>query len=272
MRLSLALVAALASTAAAGTFRAAVVQHVQVPTTGSASRDLLLNLKIFAADAMQAASQGAQIIVFPEFGAFSGDWENLCTKPQDAIAICEPYPSPDPSVVPCLAPASFAPSLVAASCAARNASIYLSANLCDHQPEGNYNAQLVFDATGALVAKYFKVHPWYSNCFLDGADDSSNYVSFTTSFGARIGIFTCFDIAFASPSTNLLAEGINLFSYSSSIATVGATVTSLWSSVHNATLLSSNLGEGQSGLFSRGTRTTATPGQGEQIVIGDVEF
>ena len=63
---------------------------------------------------------------------------------------------------------------------------------CLHSDGYNlYNTNLVFDRTGALVAKY-----WKQNLFFEPVFDVPSepiYTTFTTDFGVTFGTFTCFD-------------------------------------------------------------------------------
>ena len=55
-----------------------------------------------------------------------------------------------------------APSVTALSCAAQQSKIVIVANLAEYERSSDamYNTDVVFDATGALVAKYRKLNLW----------------------------------------------------------------------------------------------------------------
>lgn len=66
-----------------------------------------------------------------------------------------------------------------------------------------YNANLVFDRSGGLVAKY-----WKQNLFLEPVFDvpaEKVFTSFTSDFGVNFGTFTCFD-ALWDQSVELLRQ------------------------------------------------------------------
>ncbi len=82
-----------------------------------------------------------------------------------------------------------------------------------------------------------------------------------------LGVFTCFDILFSTPAPELVANGVHHFLYSAAIPLVGAAAESTWSWLHASTLIGSNLQDGQSGVFVNGTRITATPASGANVVL-----
>jgi pantetheine hydrolase len=57
----------------------------------------------------------------------------------------------------------------------------------------HYNAAVVFDEHGVIIAKYYKSHAWMSN---ENSPAVPDRVTFKTSFGVTFGLFICFDIAF----------------------------------------------------------------------------
>ena len=75
---------------------------------------------------------------------------------------------------------------------------------CRHGDGYNlYNANLVFDRSGGLVAKY-----WKQNLFLEPVFDvpaEKVFTSFTSDFGVNFGTFTCFD-ALWDQSVELLRQ------------------------------------------------------------------
>ncbi|RYY37215.1 hypothetical protein EON62_01280 [archaeon] len=152
-----------------------------------------------------------------------------------------------------------------ASCWARRYGIVVAINSCEAAAEGNYNVELVYNATGALVAKYRKVHPWYTKCFVTPA--TPDYIVAPLPFG-NFGIFTCFDIMWPTPGPVLVNQyGIRHFIYSAAIPLIGSAAEALWSDVHGSLLLSSNLMDGQSGVFVNGTRLTPVPASGQDVIM-----
>jgi hypothetical protein len=73
--------------------------------------------------------------------------------------------------------------------------------------------------------------------------------------GERIGVFTCKDILFKHPSSDLYSMGARLFIYSSRIPMVGRIAKDLWTRSHpGAYLVASDAANDQSGVFVNGTR------------------
>jgi len=192
----------------------------------------------------------------------------------------------DAGIAPCnVANASAAtPIQAAASCLAQQYGLAVAINTCedatsgatdagDGDAVGNYNTELVYDAEGRMVARYRKSHPFYAKCFLTPAQP--DLVTFTLPASAgdpsagslTIGVFTCFDIMFPSPGPVLAAQGVRHFVYSAAIPLVGSAAQSLWSYAHSAVLFGSNLQDGQSGVYSNGTRLTVAPPGGVDFVL-----
>lgn len=249
---------------------AAAAQHKTVTAaSGSGVDTLRANLQAYSSLAAQAKSKGAQVIVFPEFGAF-GDLMK-CSSPTATLPFCEEYPQPDASSInPCAEPANWPASLVEASCVARNNSIMSSVNLCDARADGNYNAQLVFDDEGVLVANYHKAHPYREDCFVTPAKADIEHVTVETSFGVTFGIFTCKDILYDDPGVVLVREGVKHFLYSAAIPLIGSTAVRTFSWVHNVTMVYGNLQTGQGGVFTDGKRLTGSLSGDESVVIAAV--
>ncbi|XP_065341335.1 vanin-like protein 1 [Cloeon dipterum] len=161
----------------------------------------------------EASSQSAEIIVFPEYG--------LTTT---AVAVSRPLSiavgqeAPDLNSNPCLElPPSRAntEALRRLSCAARNSSIYVVANLIERQFCGGqqtcaaddyliYNTNVAFDTNGTLVARYRKFN-LYGEPALNTTDEVDIAV-FNTTFGATFGTFTCMDLLFFNPGMRLVRE------------------------------------------------------------------
>lgn len=247
--------------AVASSFLAAVVQH-EVQTGSDPAATIALNLQQYATAAANASSQGASIVVFPEFGI--GMNTDACSSPQDSTAFCEPITFTNGTVL-CDA-SSMTPIAAAASCIAKQENIWVSINSCESTAAGNFNTQLIFDSNGAFVTSYRKTHPWFTKCFL--APSTPELVSFTAPFFSQpIGIFTCFDILFSTPGPELVKQGVKHFVYSAAIPLVGSAAQTLWSSMYGATLIGSNLQDGQSGIFANGTRLTPAPASGQATIL-----
>lgn len=260
--LSLAATAVAVARVAAG-FTAAVVQH-EVATGADPVATVAANLERYAVAAANASAQGAQLVVFPEFGL--GIDTSACTTPQTPNPYCEPINYTNGTVVCGSAAGGSAAIAAAASCMARNHSVWVSINSCEAAADGNYNTQLIFDADGAFVTSYRKSHPWYTSCFVTPA--TPDLVTFSVPFlDAPIGVFTCFDILFPSPGPALAKAGVRHFVYSSAIPLVAAGAEELWSATYHATLIGSNLQDGMTGVYANGTRLTPTPPSGVPTVL-----
>lgn len=254
--------------ALAAALRGAVVQHaVYYSPDGNDAATVKGNLDLYLNATILAAKQGADIVVFPEFGI--GMPADSCVSPSQVWPYCEPIPF-SIGQSPCASNGAIdTPIQYAASCMASQFGLYVAINTCESSAEGNYNSELVFEAkTGNLVASYRKEHPWYNKCFLTPSQPDLT----TFSLGSlQVGLMTCFDIIFPSPGPALVDKGVKTFVYSASIPMIGAGVQSLWSAAHNATLLGSNLAMGMSGVFRNGTRLTAVPpSAGEMVLVAEV--
>ncbi|NXT80819.1 BTD Biotinidase, partial [Zapornia atra] len=172
------------------------------------------NLDIYEQQAVAAARQGAQIIVFPEDGIHGFNFTRRSIYPYLDFVLhsrsvkwnpCrEPYLFNDTEVVQRL------------SCMALKNSIFLVANLgtkqaCEppdpHCPsDGRYqfNTNVAFDEDGTLVATYRKRNLYFEYAF--DAPPEPDYQLFDTPFAGKFGMFTCFDILFFEPAVNLIRQ------------------------------------------------------------------
>ncbi|XP_061111424.1 biotinidase isoform X2 [Conger conger] len=162
----------------------------------------------------QKTNNGAQIIVFPEDGIHGFNFSR-----KSIYGYLEMVP--DPTVVswnPCSDPTLFPNTEVQhrLSCMAKNHSLYLVANMpgleeCDPHalpcpPDGRYqfNTDVVFSASGALVARYRKRNLYFEFEFDTPSDPQ--LITFDTPFAGRFGLFTCFDILFYGPAVQLVEQ------------------------------------------------------------------
>ncbi|NXM92461.1 VNN3 protein, partial [Oenanthe oenanthe] len=165
------------------------------------------NNAILEAAIKEAARQGAHTIVIPEDGVYRWVFTRETIYPylEDI---------PDPQVDWIL----FAPSPVVErlSCLARNNSIYVVANMGDKKPcnssdprcpsDGHYqyNANVVFDSEGKLVACYHKYNLFVTEEQFHYPKDPG-FVTYNTSFG-YFGTFTCADILYHDPAVVLASR------------------------------------------------------------------
>lgn len=183
------------------TYRAAVFEYT--PTFKLAD-----NLKTYWYTAQSAVLNGAQIIVFPECGLamFSS------RKRSHLRSIFPAYSTLKIGSNPCndkVFITSQTETFVGLSCMAKTHGIVIVANYgsedrCDRSSDlecptdGFYlfNTNFVFENDGTLLAVQRKYHT-FSEPYFDrpkGPDE----ITFQTSFGAKFGIISCFDIIFES--------------------------------------------------------------------------
>ncbi|XP_007260748.3 biotinidase [Astyanax mexicanus] len=173
------------------------------------------NLDVFEEQTALAAQQGAQIIVFPEDGIHGFNYSRA-----SIASYLEPIP--DPTHVtwsPCADPDRFPNTEVLhrLSCMARKNCIFLVANMPDRQlcsrledplcpvdGQYQYNTDVVFSSDGTLVARYHKQNLYFEAAF--DKPPQCEYVTFTTPFAGRFGVFTCFDILFREPAVTLVKD------------------------------------------------------------------
>jgi len=203
-----------------------------------------------------AAKQGAQILVFPEYGLTG----SLYTSRAPLSKQLEQIPD-NPSgkrILPCNN-SSFnsLPSFQKLSCLALSYKIALVVNTGDKQPcmtrdtqcppSGfyQYNTNIAFDSDGCYLAKYHKRHLYGGEKSLYDTP-AVEMVSFTTKFGVTFGTFTCFDILFHSPAMRLVEKGVKNFIFptfwgSEFPALVSTAVQQSWSMLTSTNLIAANI-------------------------------
>ncbi|KAL4221406.1 vascular non-inflammatory molecule [Mactra antiquata] len=218
--LSIGLLAIIVPTDGA-TYRAAVYEHPVIPpkfpaiSRKMALAQMSLNLKAYAARAMQAGQKNVDILVFPEDGLYG--WE-LKTR-EKMFHYLEPIP--DPKLVqwnPCMEPMRFPQDeiQVALSCMAKRNNLYIAAVMADVQkclygidPNCHknglyqYNTLVVYDRKGYFIAKYHKQNRYDEPQF--NAPTHPEYIWFDTEFG-RFGLVICNDIMFYDPIMELIRD------------------------------------------------------------------
>lgn len=217
-----------------------------------------MNLQMYENLTAVASKHGAQVLVFPEFGLEPVHQANRT----DLYAYAETVPAMSTtSVIPCNESNDFAdrPIQLRMSCVAQKHSILVLVNMIDYQPcvpsaDPNcpederylYNTDVMFDESGAIVAKYHKTHVWLSN--LDKYDQpiTTEYVTYQSpSIGVEFGLFICFDIVFPDPAKVLVDRGVRHFLYAVQQAYLGdVTLMPRWSLNNNAALLAANIATG----------------------------
>jgi len=214
------------------------------------------NLASYRAALWAAANGGVEFVVFPEFGVSSGHVFSGAKSDQRGNVGAFAQPLPDAvGVLPCNNTAFNASwMLQTLSCASAETRVWLAANLVEAGEDGKiYNAEVVLNGDGVVVAKYRKSHVWFKHAF--DQPEHPDLVSFTADFSSgfqvQMGLMVCFDIAHHSPGTVLASQGIKVFPYSASEGFVGPEIVKTWSALHNTTVLASN-DDGHSSFYHAG--------------------
>ncbi|XP_045771208.1 vanin-like protein 2 isoform X2 [Maniola jurtina] len=189
------------STPADRSYVAAVVEY-QVQSNETANLQKYLQL------IEEAASQNADIIVFPEM---------TLTRGQSVVVpiygLLKVYP------VPATHPELYDEVLVSISEAAKQSQIYVVINVqemmdcknggspgenCPKQKQYRFNTNVVFDRNGAVIDRYRKINLFgeYSRT----AALTPDLGIFTTDFGVTFGHFICFDLMFQVPSIQVVQK------------------------------------------------------------------
>lgn len=232
------------------------------------------NLKVFDEAAERAAGEHADIILFPEEGLFTAQLSsnpNLTLR-QSLRLLCEDIPDPrQVSVNPCTQEHEFKDReiLHTLSCIARRHRIYLVAAIADVKNCSTnctsddgfllYNTQVAFDRKGQLVGRYHKYHLYGEYHF--NVPDEMELVYFDTDFGARIGMYICFDRLFHDPMVTLVEQynvttmALSTWFFDEHPFLMSHQIDQSWSIGLNINILSSNIkalqyGSTGSGIFS----------------------
>jgi aliphatic nitrilase len=160
------------------TVRAAAVQIAPDLASGAATLQ-----RVLAAIA-EAAAKGAEIIVFPETFVPWYPYFSFVTPPMQSgaehIRLYEhAIAAPGPET-----------ALVAAAARKAGAVVVLGINERDHG--SLYNAQLIFDADGALKLKRRKITPTFHERMIWGQGDGSGLTAVDTAVG-RVGALACWE-------------------------------------------------------------------------------
>ncbi|XP_060079033.1 pantetheinase-like [Ylistrum balloti] len=201
-------------------FKAAVYEHavifppnrIVVLSRDAALKVMKRNLDVYIEQCKEAATQKAELIVFPEYGLYGLGWTRQTLAPY-----LEFIPDPDTmSWNPCVDPLRYNNTDVQRqlSCMAKNSSLYLVVNFGARQPcsvdvhncpsDGHfqYSTNLVYDSQGKFIARYFKQNLNSDETHFD-RPSITNYTTFSTPFG-RFGTFSTNDIMFKNPAITLI--------------------------------------------------------------------
>jgi predicted amidohydrolase len=197
----------------------------------------------------------ADLLVFPEFSLLGGVDLGRCTDAFDAY--CEPLP--EPGVPLCREGVTWPSAILGCATTLGPSEVTVSYNTCELLPNGTrYNTQVILH-NNTIVLTYRKRHPWFTACF---TTPPLEVRSFQLS-NVRFGVFTCFDLLFASPKSDLRAQGITHFVYSSAIPFVGELTVKAWSFAEKVMVLSSDASPGNTAVIVNGTAVAQCSSQGE---------
>ena len=205
-----------------------------------------------------AAKNGAQVVVFPEYGLTGASYTSRVPLSEQLERIPD-NPSSGERLIPCNN-SSFSnlPFFQKLSCLALSHNIALVVNTGDKQPCPThsakkcpplgfyqYNTDIAFDSDGCYLAKYHKRHLYGFEVFLYDVPPLE-IVSFTTKFGVTFGMFTCFDILFDSPAINLVEEGVKNLVFTTFWGSQFPTLISIvvqqsWSMLTSTNLIAANI-------------------------------
>jgi len=236
-------------------------------------KDIISNLKALEYYANVASRNGTQIIVFPEYGIVSGNFDSRDSILPYLEYIPDPKASSTP-IIPCRnTEFKNRTILETLSCIAIQNNIVIVADMGDIQPCVNsstvndcpsdgrfqFNTQVAFSETGQLIARYHKSH-LYNEPFFNPAPVPEP-ITFTTSFNVTFGMFICFDIMFQQPQSDLVQKyNIKNLVYSTEWVNVNYAyareIQQSWSRLNGANILAANIGMASffsgSGVYSNG--------------------
>lgn len=192
-------------------YKAAYVEHIAVSPCGQGScgkEQNAASVSSYEGYAATAAGQGAQIIVFPEYGITG--FSSYPKQSWKSGGYTETFPAAS-GQIPCDDASAFseAPSVVSLSCTAKKHSTAIVANLMEYVNGKMYNTNVALDTDGTFLAKYHKRNLW-GETNVD-TPPTAEKVSFKTSFGITFGMFVCADLIYEHPALDLVRDGVKDF-------------------------------------------------------------
>ena len=245
-------------------------------TRDEAISAMMQNVNRLDAFAAQARAQGAQIIVFPEYGIQADEPRSNWTRaagPGSIVPFTEPIPPLHTN--PCVAPQRFpgADISVALSCMAIRHNMTIVAAYgdlitcapsmppCRADGKAMYNTAVAFGDDGTILGRYHKEH-LFEEAYYD-VDAKPNATTFVTSFGVEFGAFICFDIIFEVLPPKSVKHFVFPTEWSNTFlpGVTAHRAQRLWSEVHGAVLLAANQGQNAnisgSGIWQHGAELAA---------------
>ena len=219
-------VLSLDTASASSSYKAAVVEFAPKSylagspnastTKAIAQQNMKPNLDSMEELAKNASAQGARIIVFPECGVTGRIYCVNCKQAVRAYAEDIPDVVPGTTTVNPCTDAQYAdrPVLQRLSCIARDHGIVLVANMPDEKGDVLFNTDVIFEADGSLIAKYYKQHLFSLESLTFNTSNNYRYITFTASFGVEFSVFICYDVLFCDPPLDVVNKGIQNFVYS----------------------------------------------------------
>jgi len=217
------------------------------------------NLELYDAATKAAKEEdGAQIMVFPEWGLFGASGLFGMNIPAFSRAAIQPFCQPVGNSGDDLLTADDSFSIVRGLAAiAKEYQIVVVANVCeifvtnDNSGEKLYNTEVAISETGMLLAKYRKMHPFLPRTF---DTPPKQVVTFETSFGVEFGVFVCYDLLHSEPQKSII-HGLGVTQIPYSVAFFDFFLSqwfySWWAQRNKATLLVANF-NGGSRIFAGG--------------------
>jgi len=231
------------------------------------------NLNNYQYYIQEAKQQGAQIIVFPEYGLFG--WPDTDWNRTTIFPFLESIPDPSSSsplspLNPCSNPSKYenSPITFYLSCLAKFYSIHIVANYgdvqycdplsvgCRSDGRSQYNTAVAFNDKGDLLVRYHKRHLYFEEEWYDTESDGGHKSNFTTNFGVDFGLFICFDIFWEQEE--VLKDFVYPTYWDNLYIPFNATFTQkFWSSLEKVNFLAANIGtdltSSGSGIYTSGT-------------------
>ena len=182
-----------------------------------AHQNMMPNLNSMEELVQTASQQDTNIIIFPEEGVTGRVYCVNCKETVRAYAENIPDVIPGTTTIkPCIDGAFYnRPILRALSCIALKHSIVLVVNMIDEKDDLLFNSDVIFDADGTIIAKYYKQHLFRleSTIYDIPPPNRNRYITFST-FGVNFSVFICYDILFCDPPLEMVKRGFKNFVFS----------------------------------------------------------